>query len=317
MAQAEASTTFRLGLARSLGSILLAPSPSQKQTQMYAMFGGLLEGRWGDSSFMKGNRGGLGVSRAAPGPQSGAFLCAAGARLRCFSLVDDAGLGYGLGQPLSALAWPGPLGVGPWALRASRPHPGLCHGPGQASAASPATSCLGVRKAVSAWPPWGTCLWGDTGSGSPPPPGAKTGSTTSSPPYHTPSSGSSPTAWRKYSASSSSSPWRLGPSASGGAPGSSASLSPSAPARDLFMPARLFFLQERGSGQPQPGAYPPATCRLACHATDLWASWRSRLRCTFWACWSRLWALSRSFSSLAARMAWSSSSVLCTEWGDV
>jgi hypothetical protein len=27
--------------------------------------------------------------------------------------------------------------------------------------------------------------------------------------------------------------------------------------------------------------------------------------------------LSRSFSSLAARMAWSSSSVLCTEWGDV
>lgn len=48
-------------------------------------------------------------------------------------------------------------------------------------------------------------------------------------------------------------------------------------------------------------------------ATHLCASRCSRLRWTFWACWSCLWALSRSFSSLAARMACSSSSVLCTE----
>lgn len=60
---------------------------------------------------------------------------------------------------------------------------------------------------------------------------------------------------------------------------------------------------------PAPGSPP----HRAAHATHLCASRCSRLRWTFWACWACLWALSCSFSSLAARMACSSSSVLCTE----
>lgn len=171
------------------------------------------------------------------------------------------GLARGSGWLLRVPAWPGPPGLCPWPSVAS----GHCLGP--ASAVFPAAFCLGVQRAVSAWLPSGTRLQGKLVSGSlghrdrPMVPGCVDL-------HHAPSSGSSPTAWRKYSASSSSSSSRWpAPSSSGGAPGSSASLSPSA--RDRLMPARLFFLEDghqsvSTAAAPGPGLHPPGQQPLTC-----------------------------------------------------